>query len=428
MLKDRLVAGNELITGFPNTSKKDVSGTGWPTTWTGPSPESATGARRCRYGSAKSCGAQECFGGIEELKAKPGFSGLKDPLDLHRPYVDDATFDCPKCGGRMKRASEVIDCWFDSGSMPIAQWHYPYDAESRGIFNDGRFPADYICEAVDQTRGWFYSLHAISTLLFDKPCYRNVICLGHILDGQGEKMSKSRGNIVEPLPVLQKYGADALRWYLFTAAPPGNARRFSEQLVSEVTRQFMLILWNVYSFFVTYANIDSYNPAADTSHPQPSEMDRWILSELNILVKEVTADLDGYNITDAGRAIERFVDFLSNWYVRRSRRRFWKSESDTDKLAAYQTLYTCLVTLSKLLAPFMPFLAEEMYGNLVRSVYPDAPESVHLADFPKADESLIDENLSADIRLAMKSPAWGEPPARLRPSRCASLSARPSSG
>jgi len=220
-------------------------------------------------------------------------------------------------------------------------------------------------------------------------------------------MSKSRGNMVEPLPVLQKYGADALRWYLFTAAPPGNARRFSEQLVSEVTRQFMLILWNVYSFFVTYANIDKYNPAADASKPQPSELDRWILSELNQLVKEVTTDLDGYNITDAGRAIEHFVDFLSNWYVRRSRRRFWKSESDTDKLAAYQTLYKCLVTLSKLLAPFMPFLAEEIYQNLVVTAYPDAPDSVHLTDFPKADESLIDENLSADIRLAMKVSSLG---------------------
>ncbi len=407
MLKDRLIVGNEQINWVPEHIKEGRFGD-----WLKNNVDWAFSRERY-WGTplpvwqCDKCAAQECIGSVEELKAKVGFNGLQEPLDLHRPYVDEATFDCARCDGRMKRVSEVIDCWFDSGAMPIAQWHYPFDHESAGIFEDGRFPADYICEAVDQTRGWFYSLHALSTLLFDRPCYKNVICLGHILDGQGEKMSKSKGNIVEPLPVLQKYGADALRWYLFTAAPPGNARRFSEQLVSEVTRQFMLILWNVYSFFVTYANIDDYNPAMDASHPAPSELDRWILSELNQLVKEVTADLDSYNITDAGRAIERFVDFLSNWYVRRSRRRFWKSESDTDKLAAYQTLYKCLVTLSKLLAPFMPFLAEELYQNLIVKVYPDAPESVHLADFPKADESLIDENMSVDIRLAMKVSSLG---------------------
>ncbi len=407
MLKDRLIAGNEQINWYPEHIKEGRFGD-----WLANNVDWAFSRERY-WGTplpvwvCEGCQAQECVGGLEELRSKPGFSGLHEPLDLHRPYVDEAAFECTKCGGRMKRATEVIDCWFDSGAMPVAQWHYPFDEGSCGIFEDGRFPADYICEAVDQTRGWFYSLHAISTLLFNRPCYRNVICLGHILDGNGEKMSKSRGNIVEPLPVLQKYGADALRWYLFTAAPPGNARRFSEQLVSEVTRQFMLILWNVYSFFITYANIDNYNPAADTNRPQPSELDRWILAELNQLVKEVTADLDSYNITDAGRAIERFVDFLSNWYVRRSRRRFWKSESDVDKLAAYQTLYQCLVTLSKLLAPFMPFLAEELYNNLVIIAYPEAPESVHFCDFPKADESLIDEQLSADIRLAMKVSSLG---------------------
>ncbi len=313
MLKERLVAGNQQINWIPEHIKEGRFGD-----WLANNVDWAFSRERY-WGTplpvwvCERCGAQECVGGIDELKTKPGFVGLNEPFDLHRPYVDEAGFDCFQCGCRMKRASEVIDCWFDSGAMPIAQWHYPFEAESRGIFEDGRFPADYICEAVDQTRGWFYSLHAISTLLFDKPCYKNVICLGHILDGQGEKMSKSRGNIVEPLPVLQKYGADALRWYLFTAAPPGNARRFSEQLVSEVTRQFMLILWNVYSFFVTYANIDSYNPASDAPNQQPSEMDRWILSELNQLVKEVTTDLDAYNITDAGRSIERFVDILSNW-------------------------------------------------------------------------------------------------------------------
>ena len=407
MLKERLLAGNKQINWVPEHIKDGRFGD-----WLANNVDWAFSRERY-WGTplpvwqCESCGAQECVGSVEELKGKPAFSGLSEPLDLHRPYVDEATFDCAECGAKMKRASEVIDCWFDSGAMPVAQWHYPFDDAGKTLFDDGRFPADYICEAVDQTRGWFYSLHALSTLLFDKPCYKNVICLGHILDGQGEKMSKTKGNIVEPLPVLQKYGADALRWYLFTAAPPGNARRFSEQLVSEVLRQFMLILWNVYSFFVTYANIDNYNPATDNSCPEPSEMDRWILSELNQLVKEVTQDLDSYNITDAGRAIERYVDFLSNWYIRRSRRRFWKSESDTDKLAAYQTLYICLTTLSKLLAPFMPFMADEIYRNMVLSAYPDAPESVHLADFPKADESVIDEQLSADIRLAMKVSSLG---------------------
>jgi isoleucyl-tRNA synthetase len=407
MLKDRLVAGNEQINWIPEHIKEGRFGD-----WLANNVDWAFSRERY-WGTplpvwqCETCGEQECIGSVADLKSKPGFSGLKEPLDLHRPYVDDAIYNCSKCGGRMRRVSEVIDCWFDSGAMPVAQWHYPFEAESRGIFDDGRFPADYICEAVDQTRGWFYSLHALSTLLFNRPCYKNVICLGHILDGQGEKMSKSRGNVVEPLPVLQKHGADALRWYLFTAAPPGNARRFSEALVGEVTRQFMLILWNVYSFFVTYANIDKYNPAEDRSNPPVTELDRWIISELHQLVKEVTSDLDAYNITDAGRAIERFVDFLSNWYVRRSRRRFWKSESDTDKLAAYQTLYKCLTTLTRLLAPFMPFLAEEMYRNLVITPYPGVPESVHLSDFPNADESLIDEYLSADIRLAMKVSSLG---------------------
>lgn len=407
MLKEHMIAGNKQVNWVPEHIKEGRFGD-----WLANNVDWAFSRERY-WGTplpvwqCESCGNQECIGSVEELKGKPNFSGLNEPLDLHRPYVDEVTFSCSKCGDKMKRASEVIDCWFDSGAMSVAQWHYPFDADSKTIFDDGRFPADYICEAVDQTRGWFYSLHALSTVLFDKPCYKNVICLGHILDAQGEKMSKTKGNIVEPLPVLQKYGADALRWYLFTAAPPGNARRFSEQLVSEVLRQFMLMLWNVYSFFVTYANIDKYNPAEDTSSPVPSDLDRWILSELNQLVKEVSSDLDSYNITDAGRAIERYVDFLSNWYVRRSRRRFWKSESDTDKLAAYQTLYKCLTTTSKLLAPFMPFLADEMYRNLVLSAYADAPESVHLADFPKADESLIDEQLSADIRLAMKVSSLG---------------------
>ena len=407
-VKDRLIAGNQEVNWYPEHIKNGRFGDwlqnniDWAFSreryWGTPVPVWQCG----------SCAHQECLGSVEELRTKPGVSGLAEPLDLHRPYVDEVGYSCPQCGGRMKRVPEVMDCWFDSGNMPVAQYHYPFDPESAGIFDDGRFPADYICEAVDQTRGWFYSLHAISTLLFDRPCYKNVICLGHILDAQGEKMSKSRKNVVQPWPVLEKHGADALRWYLYTASPPGNARRFSEQLVGEVTRQFMLILWNVYSFFITYANIDKFNPAASVPPAEVPELDLWLTSEVNQLVKEVTERLDDYDITAAGRAIEEFaVEYLSNWYVRRSRRRFWKSESDTDKLSAYHTLYQALVTLAKLLAPFMPFLADEMYRNLVLSAFPEAPASVHLSDFPVSDEAKIDASLSGAVRLAMKLSSLG---------------------
>ncbi|MEE8599315.1 MAG: class I tRNA ligase family protein, partial [Dehalococcoidales bacterium] len=333
----------------------------------------------------------------------------REPLDLHRPFVDEITYDCPKCEAKMRRVPEVIDCWFDSGAMPIAQWHYPFEDEKslEELIQHGKFPADYICEAVDQTRGWFYSLHAISTLLFDRRCFNNVICLGHILDAKGEKMSKAKGNVVEPWAIINKYGADALRWYCFTASPPGNVRRFSEDMVAEVTRRFLLILWNVYSFFVTYANIDRFNPDSEKALSCESELDRWIISELNQLIVDVDVALDGYNPTEAGRKIESFVSDLSNWYVRRSRRRFWKSESDTDKLSAYNALYECLVTLSKLLAPFIPFLAEEMYQNLVCSPFPEAPDSVHLADFPVADVRKIDKQLAADTKLVMKISSLG---------------------
>ncbi|ADJ26052.1 isoleucyl-tRNA synthetase [Dehalogenimonas lykanthroporepellens BL-DC-9] len=352
------------------------------------------------------CGSLECVGGLEELSSKPGFSGLPESLDLHRPYVDEFTFNCSGCGGSMLRVTDVIDCWFDSGAMPVAQYHYPFDPDSRGIFDDGRFPADYICEAIDQTRGWFYSLHALSTLLFGRPSFQNVICLGHILDGKGEKMSKSRGNVVTPESVIDKHGADAVRWYLFTASPAGNARRFSEQLVKEVSRSFMSTLWNVYSFFVLYANIDKYDP----SGPEPpvvSELDRWILSELNQLIAEVTENMENYDPVSGARAMESFVDYLSNWYVRRSRRRFWKSESDADKLSAYYALYQCLVKTAQLLAPFLPFLADTIYLNLVKSVKPDAPDSVHLTDYPVADQEAIDLNLSTAMRQAMKISSIG---------------------
>jgi len=353
----------------------------------------------------ESCGSYECVGSVGELENKQGFSGFKQPLDLHRPFVDELTFDCPECGAEMRRVPEVIDCWFDSGAMPIGQWHYPFDNDT--LLEDGRFPADYISEAVDQTRGWFYSLHAISTLLFNRPCFNNVICLGHILDARGEKMSKARGNVIEPWAVINRYGADALRWYFLTATPPGNVCRFSEDMVAEVTRRFLSTLWNVYSFFVTYANIDHFTPGLEGVSSEQSELDRWIISELNQLIVDVDAGLDAYNPTEAGRRIESFVNDLSNWYVRRSRRRFWKSENDADKLAAYTTLYECLVALSKLLAPFTPFLAEELYQNLVCSAFPEAPDSAHLADFPVADEAKIDRQLAADIQLAMKLSSLG---------------------
>ena len=353
----------------------------------------------------ESCGHYECVGGIKELKDRPGFSGFKEPLDLHRPFVDGLSFDCPKCGAKMQRVTEVIDCWFDSGAMPIAQHHYPFENET--LLEDGRFPADFISEAVDQTRGWFYSLHAIATLLFNKRCYSNVICLGHVLDAKGEKMSKAKGNIIEPWAVINKYGVDALRWYFFTSTAAGNVYRFDESMVAEVSRRFLSTLWNVYSFFVTYANIDRFTPEKEGAASELAELDRWIISELNQLNADVEGGLEGYNPTEAGRKIESFVDELSNWYVRRSRRRFWKSESDADKLAAYNTLYQCLVTLSKLLAPFTPFLAEEMYQNLVVSASAEAPESVHLADFPVADKSRIDKKLAADTRLAMKISSLG---------------------
>jgi isoleucyl-tRNA synthetase len=404
-LKDELISGNNEINWYPEHIKNGRFGdwlqnnVDWAFSreryWGTPLP-----VWRC-----ESCGQPDCAGGVADLTGKKGFAGLKEPLDLHRPFVDEVTYDCPACGGKMKRVPEVIDCWFDSGAMPVAQSHYPFENET--MLEDGRFPADYICEAVDQTRGWFYSLHAISTLLFNRPCYRNVICLGHILDARGEKMSKRKGNVVLPKDVIPEYGADALRWYLYVGTSLGNPRQFDEKQVQEASRRFLSTLWNVYSFFVLYANIDEYRPDSEVASSLEAELDRWIISELNQLVGDVVSALDAYNPIDAARKIEAFVDGLSNWYVRRSRRRFWKSENDADKLSAYHTLYQCLVTLSRLLAPFTPFLAEELYQNLVRSAFPDAPESVHLADFPVADESRIDKQLSDDNRLAMKVSSMG---------------------
>jgi isoleucyl-tRNA synthetase len=306
----------------------------------------------------------------------------------------------------MRRVPEVMDVWFDSGAMPFAQWHYPF--ENQDLFRQ-RFPADYICEAVDQTRGWFYSLHALATMLFDSIAYRNVICLGLVLDAKGEKMSKSRGNVVDPWEIIGRYGADPLRWYLFTATAPGNARRFDPKQIEEAVRRFFLTLWNTYAFFVTYAVLDGFDPRTT---PRPageelSDLDRWILSELHSLVKTVTDELEAYNPTDAGRAIEAFVDKLSNWYVRRNRRRFWKSEQDADKRAAHWTLYTVLTTLTQLLAPFTPFVAEALYQNLVRRVNPAAPVSVHLTDWPAADPSKVDPELMRAVDLTMRLASLG---------------------
>ena len=352
------------------------------------------------------CGGMDCVGGVQELSQRCGRDF--DDLDLHRPYVDDIAWSCASgdCDGVFRRIPEVMDCWFDSGMMPLAQWHYPF--ENRDIDTDGRLPADYICEAVDQTRGWFYSLHALSTLLKDDVAYRNVICLGLILDGRGRKMSKRLGNIVEPDSILDAHGADALRWYLFTASHPGEPRRFSDRLVQQTLRQVLLTLWNVYSFFTNYANIDEFEPSQIPAGWRPeAELDRWILAELNQLVQVVDDHLDNYNPTDAGRRIAEFIDVLSNWYVRRSRRRFWKSENDADKLGAYATLYSCLTTVARLMAPLAPFVSEQMYRNLEFRYQPDAPDSVHLSAYPVADTSLVDRPLMDATQLAMRVSSMG---------------------
>jgi len=353
------------------------------------------------------CKNRECVGSVKELSEKAG-RDLKD-LDLHRPHVDAVTWACSKCGGKMSRVLDVIDCWFDAGSMPVAQWHYPF--ENQALFKQ-QFPADYICEAVDQTRGWFYTLHAISTLLFDQECFKNVISLGHVVDAEGRKMSKHLGNVVDPWTVLDESGADAFRWYFYTCSLPGAEKRFAPSMVTDVVKNFTLTLWNIYSFFVTYANLDqpTLTPAPEgrgEKGGKGNDLDRWLLSSLNTLVRDVSKAYETYDVPGATHPIEGFVESLSTWYLRRSRRRFWKSESDTDKQSAYATLYTALVTLSKLLAPAMPFLADEMYRNLVCSLDPKAPESVHLAAWPKADESRIDETLNREMDLVMKMVSLG---------------------
>jgi isoleucyl-tRNA synthetase len=399
--KERLVELNERINWVPGHIKNGRFGN-----WLANNIDWALGRERY-WGTplpvweCETCHNQICVGGVKELSELAG-KDLSE-LDLHRPYVDEVRLTCPQCGGTMRRVPEVIDVWFDSGSMPVGQWHYPFEHQEEF---KRYFPADYICEAVDQTRGWFYSLHAISTMLFDQECYRNVICLGLILDAEGQKMSKSRGNVVDPWDVINKHGSDAFRWYIYTASPPGQERRFSVDLVGEVVRNFTLTLWNTYSFFVTYANLDGWKPDPN-ANPQYSPLDRWILSALNVLVSDVTRAMEEYDVPGATRPIEQFVEQLSTWYLRRSRRRFWKSGSDADKQAAYATLYQALTTLGKLLAPSMPFLAEELYQNLVRSVDGSAPLSVHLCDWPTVKAALVDEELNREMALVIKLASLG---------------------
>ncbi|MCD8307377.1 MAG: class I tRNA ligase family protein, partial [Clostridia bacterium] len=334
------------------------------------------------------CGEIEVIGSKAELKEKCHVEG---DIELHRPYLDNLTCNCPKCGGRMKRTPEVIDCWFDSGSMPFAQYHYPF--ENAALFNE-TFPADFISEAVDQTRGWFYTLLVVNTILFGCAPFKNCIVLGHVNDKNGIKMSKHKGNVVDPWSVLDKQGADAVRWYFYSSSAPWLPSRFYEEAVSESQRKYLGTLWNTYAFFVLYAEIDGYNPAQyDLKKCRLSLMDKWILSKLNTLVDEVDKGLDDYEICDSARAIQDFTDDLSNWYVRRGRERYWGPEMTEDKAAAYTVLYHVLVTLAKVTAPFTPFIAEMIYSNLVPAFFPDAPESVHLCSFPACDSSYIDPEL-----------------------------------
>jgi len=342
----------------------------------------------------ESCGHQECIGSYKEL----GITYTKN-FDPHKPYIDKITLKCPKCGGTMYRVPEVIDCWFDSGAMPVAQWHYPFENEEEF---KASFPADFICEAIDQTRGWFYSLLAISTLVFNEPAYKNVLVTELVLDEKGEKMSKHKGNVVDPWLILNKYGADALRWYIFTVSPPWVPLRFSPDAVNEALKKFLLTLWNTVSFFSIYAEIDGFDPTKNSIPLENLEdiSDRWIISRLNSLILKVKEDMDKFNATSAARSIQSFViDDLSNWYIRLNRERFWKSEKDNDKWSAYTTTYTVIKELTKLLAPFIPFTTEKIYQEIVRVAEKEAPESVHLCDYPQGETKYIDSVLEADMEI-----------------------------
>ena len=340
------------------------------------------------------CGHMESVGSRQDLYEKSGDERAKT-IELHRPYIDDITMKCPDCGKTMHRVPEVIDCWFDSGAMPFAQHHYPF--ENKDLFEQ-QFPADFISEAVDQTRGWFYSLLAESTLLFNKAPYKNVIVLGHVQDENGQKMSKSKGNAVDPFDALNKYGADAIRWYFYINSAPWLPNRFHGKAVVEGQRKFMSTLWNTYAFFVLYANIDNFDATKYTlDYDKLPVMDKWLLRKLNIMVKTVDEDLGSYKIPEAARALQEFVDDMSNWYVRRSRERFWAKGMEQDKINAYMTLYTALVTVAKAAAPMIPFMTEDIYQNLVRSIDADAPESIHLCDYPEVNEAWIDKDLEANM-------------------------------
>ncbi len=344
------------------------------------------------------CGHQHAVGSIEELKSMS--DNCPENIELHRPFIDEVLIKCPKCGKLMKRVSEVIDCWFDSGAMPYAQHHYPF--ENKDKFEQ-QFPADFISEAVDQTRGWFYSLLAESTLLFNKAPYKNVIVLGHVQDENGQKMSKSKGNAVDPFKALEKHGADAIRWYFYTNSAPWLPNRFHDNAVTEGQRKFMGTLWNTYVFFVTYANIDNFDATKyNLEYDKLTVMDKWLLSKLNTVVQEVDTNLENYKIPEAARALQEFVDEMSNWYVRRCRERFWTKGMEQDKVNAYMTLYTALVTISKAGAPMIPFMTEEIYQNLVVSIDKSAPESIHLCDFPIAKKEWIDRKLEADMEKVLE--------------------------
>ncbi len=391
-IKDRLLKSNESVNWMPETIGTGRMGNFLENVidW---------GLSRERYWGTplpvwkcNKCGKIHVIGSKAELKEKCGLTG---DIELHRPYIDNCTFDC-ECGGKFIREKEVIDCWFDSGSMPFAQLHYPF--ENKELF-EKNFPADFISEAVDQTRGWFYTLLAISTLLFDKAPFKNCIVLGHVNDKNGIKMSKHKGNVVDPWTVLDKQGADAVRWYFYTGSAPWLPSRFYEEAVSEAQRKYMGTLWNTYAFFILYANIDKYDPSKyNLKDCVLSVMDKWILSKLNTLIKKVDSGLTEYNILESARALQDFVDDLSNWYVRRGRERYWASDMTDDKVAAYTTLYTVLVTLSKLTAPYTPFMAESIYRNLVPNFFNEEPISVHLCSFPIADDSYIDKDLEDGMK------------------------------
>ena len=401
-VKDDLIANNNTINWIPESIGKGRFGD-----WLDNVQD--WGISRNRYWGTPlniwecECGCQHSIGSIEELKSMS--DNCPDEIELHRPYIDNVTIKCPKCGKEMHRVPEVIDCWFDSGSMPFAQYHYPF--ENQELF-EKHFPADFISEAVDQTRGWFYSLLAISTLIFNKAPYKNVIVLGHVQDENGQKMSKSKGNAVDPFDALEKYGADAIRWYFYINSAPWLPNRFHGKAVTEGQRKFMGTLWNTYAFFVLYANIDEFDATKYTlEYEKLSVMDKWLLSKLNSAIKAVDEDLANYKIPEAAKALQSFVDDMSNWYVRRSRERFWAKGMEQDKINAYMTLYTALVEICKTAAPMIPFMTEDIYQNLVRSIDANAPESIHLCDFPKVNEAHIDKELEENMDRVLKLVVMG---------------------